>query len=239
MYHPEMCGMARWPNMSCAFDRHSFRNLLSGELCHANHALGHNRQAGCTDDVCPKRIRGAADRAPSLAPSHCDPLVRSCLFPSIGGGAGGLGCGGTNYDIAAASAPLHSTRRETKIDQDQRELPTAAEGAERIVNHAADEGFFVVPFNLWLRPRATVRKYSEREQVLSRFDILYSCLESWPQISKPRTNFLYIRAFCFPVAAALWFCARPTVPHMKQGLKQMRKEGSKKSRAQQVMLDFY
>ena len=62
-----------------------------------------------------------------VAPSHCDPLVRSFLFHPIGGGcggAGGLGGGGTNYDIAAASAPLHSTRRETKIDQDQRELPT-------------------------------------------------------------------------------------------------------------------
>ena len=64
-------------------------------------------------------------RLTGLAPSHCDRLVRSFLFHSIcGGGAGGLGCGGTNYDIAAASAPLHSTRRETKIDQDQRELPT-------------------------------------------------------------------------------------------------------------------
>ena len=32
--------------------------------------------------------------------------------------------------------------------------------------------------------------------------------------------------------------ARPPVPHMKQGLKQMRKAGSKKSRAQQVKLDY-
>ena len=110
--------------MSCAFARHSLRNIISDKLCHANHALGRNQQAGCAD-IGPKQIRGTADRAHSAAPSNCDPLVRSFLFHSIGGGgAGGLGCGGTNYDIAAASAPLHSTRRETKIDQDQRELPT-------------------------------------------------------------------------------------------------------------------
>ena len=65
--------------------------------------------------------------------------------------------------------PLRSTphverRRLIRISGNCRR-PTA-EGGERIVNHAAGEGFFVVPFNLWLRVRATVKKYSEREQVL-------------------------------------------------------------------------
>ena len=225
--------------MSCAFARHSLRKPISDELCHANHAL-RNQQAGCAD-VGPKRIRGTADR---VAPSHCDPLVRSFLFHLIGGGGAAVREASAAAELIMISRrpPLRSTphverRRLIRISGNCRR-PTA-EGGERIVNHAAVEGFFVVPFNLWLRLRATVRKYSERERVPRRFDILCRPrLEPWPQISKPRTNFLYIRAFCFPVAAALWFCARPTVPHMKQGLKQMRKAGSKKSRAQQVMLDF-
>ena len=138
----------------------------SDEPCHANHALGRNQQAGCTDATWARnefeaRLTGSLPRA----------AIRwfVLFFSTRSAAAVREASAAAELIMISPRPPLRSTphverRRLIRISGNCRR-PTA-EGGERIVNHAAVEGFFVVPFNLWLRLRATGRKYSEREQVL-------------------------------------------------------------------------